>query len=73
MNFKLIVKMKNRMGAIIGQSFKNMLKNKKNCLKVRSFIIDLLYSKINNKTDQINIFILYFSVRTCKMLFKSLI
>ena len=28
MNFKLIVKMKNRMGAIIGQSFKNMLKNK---------------------------------------------
>ena len=42
MNFKLTVKMKNRMGAIIGQSFKNMLKNKKNCLKVRSFIIDLL-------------------------------
>ena len=47
MNFKLIVKMKNRMGAIIGQSFKNLLKNKRNHLKVRSSIIEFIIIIIN--------------------------
>ena len=47
MNFKLIVKMKNRVGAIIGQSFKNMLKNIKNRSKVRSSIIEFIIIIIN--------------------------